>query len=279
MWRVFQRLEAAFHGPILSSMLCTLAVLANTSASALAGSQLFLASSGNLITSYDGLGNNGLNVNTQFTGGSGTSAFSSIQTSFDGRGTFGSITQTAIEFDLSSNSGSVQSAILSLYVSGAFVNGVEIGTPDAFTHPIAFSGAEFAGTGQVTQTSFAPPGAGGADASIDPKSNFNKSVYVYNINVTSFVNQLISQGDQFAGFSLSTQDITTTGPIAIEFATADFLQPTLTINGPAPYTGSIEIASLPEPSSYVMFSVGFVLVAVASRWQRRRGSPLRHTAS
>lgn len=187
-----------------------------------------------------------------------------VTNTFDDRGFFnGTVVQTAMEFDLSSLHGPVQSAIVSLYVSNAFVGLSEVGPSMGTDYPIILGIGALAGSG-IQQSDFSRPSEGFPSNGgwlFNSSTNFPSFIYPVNLDFTDFVNSLIKNGDRYLEIVLSAPDIIiSTGPVTFDFATQPFLQPTLTINGPAPFSNpiSVGISSVPEPSSCLMLASGTV---------------------
>jgi len=274
------RVALIARGRIASAIFGTFVLLAFIPVSASAGSRLNVSGNGVLENDYGSIDFTGVqNVFTSFGSGPGPSINSQIVNSRDDRLGYGTTIQAAIVFNLSSLHAPVQSAILSLYVSGAWAGASSYGanSPNSYQESIFFSMIQFAGSGQVKQSDFnvsSYPAAG----IFDPSVNFSSFIYPVNLDFTSFINGLIKNGDQYAEFVLSSEEpITNSGPVTFDFAGQSFLQPTLSINAPAPYSGPIPvgISSVPEPSSYLMLTLGAVAVAGSRGARRRRRSPSR----
>ncbi len=252
---------------IASSIFGALVLLALIPGSASAGSQIFVSGSATLETDYwvDPTGPTLIMNSFSY----GLSSY--VTNSFDNRGFFnGMVVQTAMEFDLSSLHGPVQSAIVSLYVSNAFVGDSQVGSPMASDWPAVLGIEVSAGSG-IQQSDFNGASYGGV--SFNSSTNFPSFIYPVNLDVTGFVNSPIENSDRYLEIVLSAPDIIiSTGPVTFDFATQPFLQPTLTINAPAPFSNpiSVGISSVPEPSSCLMLASGTVGLALLHVTRRRR---------
>jgi hypothetical protein len=160
------------------------------------------------------------------------------------------------------------SVILSLYVTYADLNSVP-------SPPMGLGMTLYAGSGQVTVADFSAPNIGTYTAlnspfGTPPNANYNMYMYPLNFDVTSFVNTLLQNGDQYAGLVLFTNvDVQSLGPSDISFANETYgvLQPTLFVNEPPLFSGPF-----PEPSSWVLLGTGIGAGVLCPGLRRRGGS-------
>jgi hypothetical protein len=184
----------------------------------------------------------------------------------------GFIDSAALDFDLASiPPGRVPaSAILTVYVPLAWSNSSQSNAPVNISSNLA-QGADlhmglYAGFSQASLADFSAANIGTYTQLNQPYgdpaiADYSRYIYPLNFDVTGFVSTLLQQGDQCAGFQLLTDpNVIINGPDAISFSNdwSGLLQPTLTIDGPPPFTA----AFAPEPSSWLLLATGVSVVVL-----------------
>ena len=205
-------------------------------------------------------------VNTYWGDGSGQN-IDAIQYDADERYPWGWFTNGALEFDVSKLNGPVHSAFLSLYVSYA-----DRGYPYPVGPPGTSASFNVSGNpsqGPISQYELYGSGQYYARTTISGPVNWEFNQYVVNLDVTSLVNSAVSQGLPYVDVALwiseSEYGVDNDGPTNIYFAQQPQFLPTITIDGPAPFTAG----SIPEPASLTMLALGFLGVTAAVTWRRR----------